>query len=115
MERNISKFDISNPLSAFHFATVLLRLKASDRKLKDLFKAHESDFITMLASGTYKPWAKESPNMDEQDEQDEQEDLEPMEDDLESTGFRGARSSSALAPLPEDDELAEQVRSIKLN
>lgn len=37
MERNIRKFDISQPIQAFHFASIVLRLKARDRELRDIF------------------------------------------------------------------------------
>ncbi|KAJ3554947.1 hypothetical protein NM688_g2843 [Phlebia brevispora] len=56
MERNIRKFDISSPLSAFHFASVLLRVRARDRQLRALFKEHEDEFREKLASGNYVKW-----------------------------------------------------------
>ncbi|KAF7371643.1 hypothetical protein MVEN_00020000 [Mycena venus] len=39
MERNVMKFDISSPVQAFHFATILLRLRDDQEELKELAKA----------------------------------------------------------------------------
>ncbi|KAJ3524807.1 hypothetical protein NM688_g8499 [Phlebia brevispora] len=60
MERNIRKFNISSPLSAFHFASVLLRVRARDKALRALFKEHEQDFREKLADGSYVKWAMPS-------------------------------------------------------
>ena len=59
MERNARRFDISQPIQAFHLATIVLRLKARETELKELFKKRAQAFLKDLSNGKFKPWAAE--------------------------------------------------------
>lgn len=53
MERNIHKFNIMQPIQAFHLATIVLRLKAREKELKTLFGEHGQSYLEKLARGEY--------------------------------------------------------------
>ena len=57
MERNARRFDISQPIQAFHLATIVLRLKAREKKLEKIFEAHAAAYVKNLSNGEFKPWA----------------------------------------------------------
>ncbi|KAJ3556116.1 hypothetical protein NM688_g2200 [Phlebia brevispora] len=106
MERNIRKFDISNPLSAFHFASILLRLRARDRELRTLFKKYEKDLLEKLTNGDWAKWAME-----------DRVNRQSQASTSGGTPVVASGQKTPLAVLPEDDEhgLAEQVGSMRIN
>lgn len=57
MERNIRKFDILEPIQAFHLATVVLRLKAREEELKELFAKRGKKYREQLKNGDLNGWA----------------------------------------------------------
>ncbi len=57
MERNVQKFDIMQPIQAFHLATVILRLKAREEDLKTQFELFGGAYRAKLAQGVYDEWA----------------------------------------------------------
>ena len=59
MERNTRKFDISQPIQAFHLATIVLRLKAREAVLRKIFEERAKDYVKDLSNGKFKPWAAE--------------------------------------------------------
>ncbi|KAJ3554603.1 hypothetical protein NM688_g3020 [Phlebia brevispora] len=106
MERNIRKFDISNPLSAFHFASILLRLRARDRELSALFREHEKGLLEKLSNGDWEKWAME-----------DRVNRQSQASTSSGTPVVASGQKTPLAVLPEDDEhgLAEQVGSMRIN
>ncbi|KAJ3554604.1 hypothetical protein NM688_g3022 [Phlebia brevispora] len=94
MEQNIRKFDISNPLSAFHFASVLIRLRARDKILKEMFKEHEEELIMKLAKRDGLQWAMERRSGDQPKKK---------------VSRKSRVAAQSLATLREDDE---QVRDL---
>ncbi|KAF7790824.1 hypothetical protein EIP86_001781 [Pleurotus ostreatoroseus] len=61
LERNARRFDISQPIQAFHLATIVLRLKARETELRELFKKRAQAYLKDLSNGRFKPWAAEKP------------------------------------------------------
>lgn len=57
MERNVRKFDILEPIQAFHLATVVLRLKAREEELKRLFAERGETYLEQLKDGDFDEWA----------------------------------------------------------
>ncbi|KAH7920531.1 hypothetical protein BV22DRAFT_1097977 [Leucogyrophana mollusca] len=58
MERNILQFDLSDPLQAFQFATVLVRLAEYGQTLQETFEAKKEDFFARIRKGKLKQWSK---------------------------------------------------------
>ncbi|KAI0798237.1 hypothetical protein C8Q75DRAFT_741075 [Abortiporus biennis] len=56
MERNTRKFDIRQPIQAFHLATVILRLKVKADELKDRV-SHDKSILEKIFSEECKEWA----------------------------------------------------------
>ena len=57
MERNIRCYDISDPLSALHFVSFLLRLKEREAALKKAFTPEiKAKFLLSLTDGSWKKW-----------------------------------------------------------
>ena len=53
----MQKFNILQPIQAYHLVTVVLRLKDRDAKLKELFDRHAQSFQDMLLKGEFHQWA----------------------------------------------------------
>lgn len=54
----MQKFNILQPIQAYHLVTVVLRLKDRDAKLKELFaNQHAQSFQDMLLKGEFQQWA----------------------------------------------------------
>ncbi|KAF7790836.1 hypothetical protein EIP86_001793 [Pleurotus ostreatoroseus] len=61
VERNVRKFDLLQPLQAFHLATIVLRLKARDVELKELYTKDCEDYRKKLQEGVFDKWAMPEP------------------------------------------------------
>lgn len=59
LERNTRRFDITQPIQAFHLATIVMRLKARETELRETFEARAKAYVKDLSNGEFKPWAAE--------------------------------------------------------
>ncbi|KAH7905544.1 hypothetical protein BJ138DRAFT_1228738 [Hygrophoropsis aurantiaca] len=58
MERNVRSYNICDPLQAFHFVTVILRLRRHGKELQTLFKKKKANLLTKLQNESLTCWSK---------------------------------------------------------
>ncbi|KAF7797814.1 hypothetical protein EIP86_009020 [Pleurotus ostreatoroseus] len=99
MERGVRHFDLSDPLQAFHFATVVVRVKAQDEELRKQFDARKEDLELQLSTETYEAWAIPDPPP-KRPKSAKQPD---GKDSTSSSTSKSARTRSKLASVDEED------------
>jgi len=58
MDRNVRHYDITDPLDAFQFVSILLRLARYGLELRTRFDEKKDAFYESLRTSTYTPWSK---------------------------------------------------------
>lgn len=72
MERAVRSFDISTPIGALCFAQFLIRLRARDQVVNELFAGRANGLYQRLASGDYTNWAMPPREKDPESDQTKQ-------------------------------------------
>ncbi|KAG1741780.1 uncharacterized protein EDB91DRAFT_1279845 [Suillus paluster] len=67
MERNVRHYNITDPLQAFQFVAVLLRLARHGLILRQKFEEKQGAFYESISSKTFKPWSKLAQLSEEKD------------------------------------------------
>jgi len=58
MDRNVRHYDITDPLDAFQFVSILLRLGRHGVELRARFDEKKDALYKNLRTSTYTPWSK---------------------------------------------------------